>query len=130
MLEANTAPLSQRRKADRKAMADQIEIIAAKFGAEVTRDEDRLTPGEIYMRLKLPGASVQFGFEAAAEGARGWGYLGHWVCEPGRKFRAGFASVQSNYPHHKATTSADTFDVFAALLQSGLRQVSEGRAFA
>ena len=122
--------LTQRRKADREAMADQMAAIAQKFGAEVERDAHRLDPSVVYMRLKMPGAYVAFGFCAKADGPNGWGFLGHWVCDKGRKFRAGFASVASFHPHHKATTAADDFDTFAALVQSGLRQVAKGSAFA
>lgn len=120
--------LSQARKADRIQMADQIEAIAAKFGAHVERDDRRLDPDEIHLCVTLPGASVSMGFQPAAEGPRGWGYLGHWVCEAGYRFNAGFAG--HSRPHHKATTCEDDFDVFAAMIQSGLRRVSKGTVFA
>lgn len=123
------AALSQARAADREAMAARIGEVAAKFGATVERCKV-LVDREINLRIRLDGAEVNICFSGDAEGPRGWGFLGHWVCAPGRKFRAGFQSVASFYPHHKATTTAAKFDVFAALIQNGLRQVAAGRAFA
>lgn len=120
--------LSQARKADRLQMADEIAVIAHKFGAQIERDDHRLDPSELFLTIKLPGASVAMGFAAAGEGPRGYGFLGHWVCDQGRLFEPGFAN--HSRPHHKATTLADDFGVFAALIQSGLRRVSRGSAFA
>lgn len=120
--------LSQRRATDRRLMADQMAAIAAKFGATVERDDHRLDPDELYLCLRLPGASVSMGFKPAAEGAGGWGFLGHWVCDPGYRFDGEFAGHCR--PHHKATTSSDDFYVFAATIQNGLRRVARRSLFA
>lgn len=120
--------LSQTRAADRNKMADRLAEIAAKFGAEVERDDHRLDPHELYLCIKLPGASVSMGLRPAAEGPRGFGLIGHWVCEPGYLFSTEFS--RGARPHHKATTFEDDFEVFAALIQSGLRRVSKRTVFA
>ncbi|TAL40896.1 MAG: hypothetical protein EPN91_12050 [Salinibacterium sp.] len=120
--------LSQKRAADRRLMADEMATIAAKFGAVVERDEYRLDPDELYLCLKLPGASVSMGFKPAAEGSGGWGFLGHWVCDRGYLFDASFAG--HSRPHHKATTSSEDFYVFAATIQNGLRRVAKRSLFA
>jgi hypothetical protein len=114
--------LSQRRKADREAMAKAMTALAAEFGAETTRvDRER----SIYMRITMPGAFVAMGFDADAEGPRGWGYLGHWVCDRGRMFRSGVLGR----PHHKKTTIAGGFTTFSELIRAGLEDVADGSAF-
>ncbi|MDP3610534.1 MAG: hypothetical protein Q8R98_01650 [Rubrivivax sp.] len=121
--------LPQKRKADREHMADQLCAIAAKFGAEVERDDHRLDPDEIHLQFRLPGASVSIGLKPAAEGPGGYGFLGHWVCDRGYLFNPDFFSRHPR-PHHKATTYEDDFWVFAAHIQSGLRRLSKGTVFA
>lgn len=120
--------LSQTRKADREQMASQIATIAAKFDAALERPDHHLDPHELLLTIKVPGATVTMGFSPEAELPRGWGYLGHWVCEPGFTFCADFCAHAR--PHWKATTAADDFEVFAALIQSGLRRAVKGSLFA
>lgn len=126
--------LSQRRAADRAAMADRMEEIGRKHGAEVERRPGWLNDREILMHLRLPGAYVMFSFEPEAEGPGGWGFLGHWVCERGNRFRTAFnwdcqGSRSSPHPHHKATTYADDFDDFARVIDRALAVVASGGAF-
>lgn len=52
-----SGPLTERRKADRLIMADQVRALARELGATV-EDEEPLTPREIRFRINHPGGAT------------------------------------------------------------------------
>lgn len=122
--------LSQTRAKDRKIMLERMAALADRHGASFASTPAPLDPHGVSVTLSTERAYVAMTFTPEAERkGRGRGYLGHWVCNRGNLFRRHFDGYASNFPHHKATASAPTFEDFETVLERMLGLVVSGDAF-
>lgn len=115
----------------RKSLAKQVEALAAKHGATVTRREN-------YLAKRCVGLTLAIGPYRCMMDFRGGSYvdafLGHWHNETGSSatypadFAASIRGSVNPYHRQKATTCSDTFEGFLASIESGLESLKANLA--
>lgn len=123
-----TAPtLTERRKADREAMAAQLQALALQHGATARRCEFE-GPREIALEIEAPGG-LRVRVDLDGDSVQPDVHVLPWVCwAEGVRLAPGFGTVN---PHHgrKATHVARGWPGLRAEIERGLRAAADGTAY-
>lgn len=128
--------LTERRKADRKIMAEQVADLAVKHGASVRIEicEDPLYPREVTVLLTLAGVALGVDFQQRTPQAQPDTYMLSWHRDFNNRrewrFAEAFAPGHVNtYHRHKATDVVYGFEALKILLDQKLAMLADGSAF-
>lgn len=122
-----TRQLTERRAADRKAMADSLQQLAESMGATVTRPEP-FRPGQVRIEIEAPGgAYLPLSFE---DGRWSDCYVPTWNVRAESLYAFSGAMPDVN-PHHfrKASRFADSFDDLREGIARDLETLLSGRGY-